>query len=44
MLMTHDSIGHLKKLCVSVLWLSGGMESEWKRFSSLLSVDKMFTF
>ena len=35
MLMTHDSIAHL-----SILLLSGGVESEWKRCSSLLSIEK----
>ena len=39
-LMTHDSVGHLKSLCMSVLSLSGGMESEWKRYSSLLCIEK----
>ena len=38
--MTHDSIGHLKMLCVSVLSLSGGVESAWKRWSSPLSLEK----
>ena len=40
MLMTQDSVGRLKTLCVSVLSLSGGMESEWKRWSSSLSTEK----
>ena len=40
MLMTQDSIGHLKTLCMNVLLLSGGMESEWKSCTSLLSVKK----
>ena len=40
MLMTHDSIGHLKTLCMSVLLLSGGIESEWKGCSSPLSIEK----
>ena len=40
MLMTHDSIGHLKMLCMSILSLSGGIEFEWKHCSSLLSVEK----
>ena len=38
--MARDSIGHLETLCVSVLSLSHGVESEWKRCSSPLSVDK----
>ena len=37
--MTQDSIGRLKTLCVSVLSLSGGVESEWK-CSLLLGVEK----
>ena len=36
-LVTHDSIGHLKTLCMRVLSVSGGVESEWKHCSSLLS-------
>ena len=36
--MAQDSIGRLKTLCMSVLSLSGGMESEWKCCNSLLSV------
>ena len=44
MLMTHDSIGHLKTLCMSVLLLNGGAKSEWKRYSSPLSVEKMLAF
>ena len=38
--MTQDSIGHLKTLCMHILWLSGGVESEWKHCSSLLSIEK----
>ena len=34
MLMTHDSTGNLKTLCMSVLSLSGGVESEWKRYTT----------
>ena len=40
MLVTHDLIGHLKTLCVNVLSLSGGVEYEWKRCRSPLSVEK----
>ena len=40
MLMTQDSIGHLKMLCMSVLLLGSGMEFEWKCCSSLLSIEK----
>ena len=47
-LMSHDSIDHLKTLCMSILsllcnsilLLSGRVECEWKRCSSLLSVEK----
>ena len=42
--MTHDSIGHLKMLCMSVLLLSGGVESEWKRYSSSHSTEKTLVF
>ena len=38
--MTHDSIGRLKTLYMSILSLSGGVESEWKRCSSPISDDK----
>ena len=41
MLMTQDSIGHLKTLCMSVLLLRGGMESEWKSCSSSHGVEKV---
>ena len=44
MLMIHDSIGHLKTLCMSILSLGGGIEFEWKRYSSLLSIQKMLVF
>lgn len=44
MLMKHDSNAHLKMLCLSVLLLSGGIESEWKSCSSRLSVEKMLVF
>ena len=40
-LVIHDSIGHLKTLCMSVLSLSGGIESEWKCCNSPLSVVKI---
>ena len=40
--MTHDSIGHLKTLCMSVLSQSDGVESEWKRYSSPLGVEKTY--
>ena len=43
MLMTQDSIGHLKTLCMNILLLSGGVESKWKYCSSLLSVEKMLS-
>ena len=33
-LVTQDSIGHLKTLCMSVLSLVVALESEWKRYSS----------
>ena len=39
-LMTYDSIGRLKTLCMSILSLSGGVESELKRCSSPFSVKK----
>ena len=42
MLMTHGSIGHLKTL--SVLSLSSGVEFEWKRYGSPLSIEKMLAF
>ena len=32
-LVTQDSIGHLKTLCMSVLSLAVALESEWKRYS-----------
>ena len=32
-LLTQDSIGHLKTLCMSVLSLVMALESEWKRYS-----------
>ena len=39
-LMKQDSIGHLKMFCKRVLLLSGGMESECKCYSSVLSIEK----
>ena len=39
-LMTHDSISHLKTLCMSIFLLSGSAEFEWKCCSSLLSIEK----
>ena len=44
MLTTQDFIGHLKTLCMSILLLSSGVESEWKPYSSPLSVEKMLAF
>ena len=41
-LVTQDSIGHLKTLCMSVLSLVVALESEWKRYSSSQS-DKKYT-
>ena len=40
MLMTQDSAGHLKTLCISILLLSDGVESEWKHCSSTSCVEK----
>ena len=40
MLVTQDSIGHLKTLCMSVLSLAVAFESEWKRYSSSQSDKK----
>ena len=42
--MTQSSIGRLKTLCMSILSLSGGVESEWKCCSSLLSIEKCVAF
>ena len=42
-LMTLDSTGHLKTLCLSILSLSGGMESEWKHSGSPLGLEKNAT-
>ena len=39
-LVTQDSIGHLKMLCMSVLSLVVALESEWKRYSSSQSDKK----
>ena len=38
--MIHDSIGHLKMLCMGVLSQSGGIESECKHHSSSFSTLK----
>ena len=43
-LMTQDSIGHLKTLCMSVLSLVVVFESEWKCYSSSQSDKKMLVF
>ena len=43
-LMTQDSIGHLKTLCMSVLSLSSGVEFEWKHYGSLHSIKKTLPF
>ena len=40
MLVTQDSIGHLKMLCMSVLSLVVALESERKRYSSSQSDKK----
>ena len=39
-LVTQDSIGHLKTLCMSILSPAVAFESEWKRYSSLQSDKK----
>ena len=39
-LVTQDSIGHLKTLCMTVLSLVVALESEWKRYSSSQSDKK----
>ena len=43
-LVTQDSIGHLKTLCMSVLLLVVALESEWKCYSSSQSDKKMLVF
>ena len=43
-LLTQDSIGHLKTLCMSVLSLVVAMESEWQRDSSSQSDKKTLAF
>ena len=43
-LVTQDSIGHLKMLCMSVLSLVVAFESEWKRYSSSQSDGKTLAF
>ena len=40
--INYDSTGHLKTLCMSILLLSYGVESEWKCCSSQL--EKMLAF
>ena len=42
--MAQDFTGHLKTLRKRVLSLSGGAESEWKRYSSPLSIVKTPAF
>ena len=41
MLVTQDSFGYLKTLCMSILSLVVALESEWKRYSSSQSDKKM---
>ena len=43
-LVTQDTIGHLKTLCMSVLSLVVALESEWKRYSSSQSIKKTLVF
>ena len=43
-LLTHDSIGHLKTLCMSTLSLAVAFESEWKCYSSSQSNKKTLEF
>ena len=43
-LMPHDSFGHLNTLCMSVLSLSGGVESEWKRSAHRSALKKRLAF
>ena len=43
-LLTQDSIGHLKTICMSVLSLVVALESEWKRDSSSQSDKKTLAF
>ena len=43
-LVTQDSIGHLKTLCMSGLSLAVAFESEWKRYSSSQSDKKTLAF
>ena len=43
-LLTQDSIGHLKTLCMSVLSLVVAMESEWQRDSSSQNDKKTLAF
>ena len=44
MLVTQDSIGHLKTLCISILSLVVALESEWKCDSSSQSDEKTLAF
>ena len=39
-LMTHDAIGHMKTPCMSILFVCGDIEFEWKCYGSQLSVEK----
>ena len=39
-LMTQDSVGHLKTLCMSILSPAVAFEPEWIRYTSLHSVEK----
>ena len=43
-LVTQDSIGHLKTLCMSVLFLAVALESEWKYYSLSQSDEKTLAF
>ena len=43
-LVTQDSIGHLKTLCISVLLLVVALKSEWKCYSSSQSDKKALAF
>ena len=39
-LVKQDRIGHLKMLCMSILWLNDGVASEWKMLQLIASVEK----